>query len=303
MSFPKARFLPTLAVALGVWTGLAATTEAGLIPWVYDAVFGPVGSQRAYYGGYAPMTYGAAFRGYGPLGYSDPCCSPCGPAGCSPCATGACGIQSFYGPSYGQCCDPCSACGIGGCGIGGCGPGGCGIPGCGPAGCPSGQCGLPGDAFTDGGLTPAPEGPPPVSQPPRTYRDEVPPYRDEAPSSRPAPGLDDEGFRPRSNEGFPMDTGVRRPGPATDEFEPPASSIPPRSREPAPMRPTIGDDEDNAGIRGPSLNLDGKVTWRPASTRQRLSLRPNYESVSVTRKTAPQGKWVTRPSDSKVASK
>ncbi|HVW01996.1 MAG TPA: hypothetical protein VHB77_16705, partial [Planctomycetaceae bacterium] len=132
--------------------GLAAPAEAGIIPWTYNAIFGPVGSNAGYgYGyGYAGTTtanYGGgcstcgtgamgnsylgpgyAFDPYGPAIGMGGGCSSCGTGGC---ATGCCGVRSFFGP---RCCLPCGfacgSCGLGGCGAGGCSTGSCGAGGC-----------------------------------------------------------------------------------------------------------------------------------------------------------------------------
>jgi hypothetical protein len=55
MRRPAVRLLLTLALSACAVGLVPATTEAGIIPWAYDAVFGPVGSlqgrQVSYYGG------------------------------------------------------------------------------------------------------------------------------------------------------------------------------------------------------------------------------------------------------------
>ncbi len=109
-------------------------SHAGVIPWMYDAIFGPVGSMRPTYGyapmtaGYAPMTasYVPATANYAPFetayapmtaayvpmsmaGYSSygGGCNSCnqqvgyGPSGCSSCGSGNC--------SAGSSCSSCSA--------------------------------------------------------------------------------------------------------------------------------------------------------------------------------------------------
>ena len=100
-------------------------THAGVIPWMYDAIFGPVGSMRPTYGyapmtaSYAPMTasyapYESAYApmssayvsmaSYGSYGNS---CNSCNqqasysPSGCSSCGSGNC--------STGSNCSSCSA--------------------------------------------------------------------------------------------------------------------------------------------------------------------------------------------------
>ncbi len=103
----------SLARRFGI-AGLAATliggaltsTQAGIIPWAYDAIFGP-----NYYGGYsasygpAPMSYSAGYAPYSPCGpggcgvpYAASSCNTCAP--CSPCSTGTCTPRVSY-------CAPC----------------------------------------------------------------------------------------------------------------------------------------------------------------------------------------------------
>ena len=90
------RRIGVATVAAAIVAGAFSTSQAGVIPWIYDAIFGP-----AYYGPYAPMSYSV---GYMP--------SPCGPAGCrptcspcsSPCSTGKCSPQVSY-------CNPCEVSG------------------------------------------------------------------------------------------------------------------------------------------------------------------------------------------------
>lgn len=79
--------------------GALTSTQAGVIPWMYDAIFGP-----NYYGYGASAAYSA-----GPVSYSAGY-SPCGPSGCGvpyaassscgPCNTGTCSSRVSY-------CGPC----------------------------------------------------------------------------------------------------------------------------------------------------------------------------------------------------
>ncbi len=101
--------MPLAALAIvGGWT---MPVEAGVIPWVYNAVFGP--ARNGPYGGaayYGPRGYGAStFAGYGPVAYGG-------------CSTGGCGTGAGYGyavPAYGGYdagCGSCSPCSSGSCG-------------------------------------------------------------------------------------------------------------------------------------------------------------------------------------------
>ena len=115
-----ARFTIVLASLLSLQNLAPQECHAGVIPWIYDAIFGPVGSMRPTYG-YAPMTasyapYGASYipmtAAYAPVataGYSSygNSCSSCNqqasyaPSGCSSCESGNC--------SVGSSCSSCNA--------------------------------------------------------------------------------------------------------------------------------------------------------------------------------------------------
>ena len=130
-----------LMVAAMLLTGIAipSSAQAGLIPWAYNAIFGPsqmygygapgygysVGYPRtmtmssyyspawgAYTAGYAPsFGYDAFGGGLGTYGYA----SPCAPCGCNPCGTCAGGCAS------GNCIN--GNCINGNCASGNCGAG------------------------------------------------------------------------------------------------------------------------------------------------------------------------------------
>ena len=90
------KFVLVLVSGFGFAVASPSTSQAGVIPWVYDAMFGPVGSLRSG-AGYAPMYASSGYRGYGSYGlaYSD--YSPMSVA-YAPTATVA------YGSSYGNNC-------------------------------------------------------------------------------------------------------------------------------------------------------------------------------------------------------
>lgn len=130
------KMLATLACSLAAWSGVASPGEAGVIPWVYNAVFGP-SYNGGYYGGY----YGGG-ASYGPVGYAPTY---------GRCATGACGRSTYYGPvAWSGCCVPaCAPCGSA------CGPAGCGSVATtmGSSGCTSSPTAAPNNT---------PAGPPPT---------------------------------------------------------------------------------------------------------------------------------------------
>lgn len=139
-SFPQ---LAAGALAAVVLLSSGPSAQAGLIPWTYNAIFGPVGStfaprgsyyRGAYYGGYAPAAVGGAcntcnygagygytsnyYSGYAPvygssygvsgMSYGNGCgCSPCVTGNCvGGCATGNC---SSYSPATGTTSAPTPA--------------------------------------------------------------------------------------------------------------------------------------------------------------------------------------------------
>lgn len=112
-----AKFAFVLASVLG--SSCPSASEAGVIPWAYDAIFGPVGSLRGsnytpYYAGYSGYT-GASYQ---PAAYSYGYATN----GCSSCQQ-----SSYYASTYNGCgCSPCgSACSSGGCASGNCASGNC----------------------------------------------------------------------------------------------------------------------------------------------------------------------------------
>jgi hypothetical protein len=225
MRFRNLRGVVALAVVLS-----AATVQAGIIPWVYDAIFGPVGSQRAFRASYGGPRWG--YRLYG---------SPCG----NPCGYPAAGYYRYGMIGCPTACDPCGS------GLYGCPTGGCAVN-YGPSGAE---------------ITPIPDDPPA----PKTYDE----------SGTNADGADPN-WKPRGSSSTPSRTGT-------------GSGTPPR-RAPA----DTGTEEDDAAapsgksaseIRsGPKIELDGKITWRPAARYQRLveGTTPAPAPVRLTRR-IPQG--------------
>lgn len=103
-----------------------APSDAGLIPWAYDAIFGPVGSIRANriayrsaYSGYGSYgAYGTGYSGYAATSYAPVTMASYGGGGCSSCNQSsyyapAVSYDAFYGayPSYSYGASNCSSCG------------------------------------------------------------------------------------------------------------------------------------------------------------------------------------------------
>lgn len=103
------RQLQVCVLAAAVIGGLTTTSQAGIIPWLYDAVFGPPGSMMQANYGYG-ATYGTAYRGYygsSAYGYGAGYGYGYAPAaaGCNSCGVNT---ATYYGPvgygSTGTCC-------------------------------------------------------------------------------------------------------------------------------------------------------------------------------------------------------
>jgi hypothetical protein len=123
-----------LVVASGLGFAIAAPSEsrAGIIPWVYDAIFGPVGSLRAggagypMAAGYAPYSagYSPNYASYAPY-YASYSAAPVTAVsyGAAP-ACSSCNQASYYAPATDMgmsfVSPACSSCGPGGCSNGTC---------------------------------------------------------------------------------------------------------------------------------------------------------------------------------------
>ena len=116
-----------LGTVLGMNAVAPAPVSAGVIPWMYDAIFGPVGSMRAnrmaYSAGYGGG-YGMAYSAYAPttVAYAPVSMASYGGYGGGGCST--CSQSANYTPSYeayyggqsyvGTGCSTCNSCGTGG---------------------------------------------------------------------------------------------------------------------------------------------------------------------------------------------
>ncbi len=113
----KSRFASLLSVALVV--GLSSAANAGVIPWVYDAVFGPV--RYPAYGcsyGYPEYGYGNSYSPYA-VSYAPTYCGwPEGYSSCGSCGISNCGYWNSvsctpcYGPRESVCATPSGCCPI-----------------------------------------------------------------------------------------------------------------------------------------------------------------------------------------------
>lgn len=268
----------TLALAAGATN----TSQAGIIPWMYNAIFGPVGSMG--YGAYyapAPVPVGV---GYAPVW---------GGGGCGTCTAGYAPYSVAYAPFDVGCCSPCGSA---------CSPCDSGSSPCGPGGCPGGDCGVNLGAPP---MNPIPYGdpPPPQPGPPSTYGPNPGGPNPGGPNpDNPTtgnPNYDQDGFRSRSSN--PPPPANNAPMGSPQETMRPETTILPRN--PAPV-PDINDDTTTSPstLRFPTLNLDSKITWRPTAERTRLTIHAHFTKPTVTRvPTKPNADWAAVPATTKVA--
>ncbi len=304
MRRPAVRFLLTLVTAMSILGVVPATSEAGIIPWAWDTLFGPVGSIQARHAArycgtndcgvsssccYGPRLFGG-LRGW----RNSACCANYGYAsyGCSSCGTGC---------STG-CNTGCSTCGVG---YGGGYDSGYvyGSAGCGPGGCATGQCNVnypPGTAppaFGASPVTPAPaQGAAGAGGPSPNY-DNTPGANSVVPPA--APGA-------TTNDGFVPRNGNKSPAPPTgdptkEEYIPPkvnppdgakdgvdgdgnSTTVPPVAPGPAAKKkPTLGEDDEKGGALGPRLELQEKITYRNTVVRVRQAQVPVRVSATANR--------------------
>lgn len=264
----KRCWLAALTMALSVVQSLPV--EAGIVPWMWDTVFGPVGSIRARRCGV----------GYGPraqCNFGPSMCSPCGGGGCSPCSSGMCGTGYGYA------------------GMGG--------------GCATGQCGVNfSPDMTPGNLAPQvdpniPRANPAPMNPPANNPQVTPNTR-----TRPTFDENESLTRPMGTTGTSGSSINNNLGTEPDEH--PASgagdsAIGTEKKAPARVRPnSIFEEESNLKFP-PMEDALGNVTW---STQSELSRQGGRElktrSVEVTRRAAyPNSKWEVISNRAEVAKK
>lgn len=259
------RCITALLAAASLIVSTPSESQAGVIPWTYNAVFGygPVfGWRQAYYGGQTPFYtgYGA---GYG-AGYAAPYSSYSMPyyggGVINPaCPGGNCGVIANYGPDIYGCCAPinpcCNTC------VGGCDPG-CTGPNC--AGCGTGT--PPADSSTGSSSEKTPTYAPPTNQPG---------------SSTP---MDDFEAAERQMR-------QREQGNAGTPQQPPASGInrgaPPTFEKPADVEPSESDANRDLGTspRVKPLDSNAKVAYRTPAEFRRVHAEAKFRQPTVVRVT------------------
>ncbi|MCA9014838.1 MAG: hypothetical protein KDA77_05845 [Planctomycetaceae bacterium] len=285
-----------------------AESNAGIIPWTYNAIFGPSRNGPMYGAGYAPVPYSASYGGYGMLN-SGSCCGTPGytanyggtarPAqsrrasraayrwylinnpqavGVSYNSFGGGSSYQFAGAAYGPA-DCCSPCGFGGCSTGACGAGGCS----------TGQCGVsynPATASTPtpdanaGGKVPEPRDA--VNTPPKTFSDE--PMTPGKTNS----GVEDSGFGARRYDRTPTETPMPK-NEAEDLFKTP---VPGGTKE-SPMpeaKPTLPD----FGTEKPEFGTEKKENDDFFGTGENKAFKPTPDG-KLPKTTIPQKKAAPTP--------
>lgn len=259
--------------------------EAGIIPWTYNAIFGPVGS-----------TFGPRRTFYGPMGGaaffpSSACCNPC--SSCSPCTScNTCNYGVGYTPYYSSYvpfsgCNACSSCSS---------YGAFGCSSCGTGNCPSGNCGayIP----SSGNTTPQPSNG--STTPTTTFQSSKPTVNPEAlekmNTNKPGNSTydDKEGFQQptRSNSNDSSEAPPFNPfgSGSTESLKVPTPPlVPVEKREPAPTSEPQGNGELNVPpLRfepAPVAIGDLRMQWERTPVATRSTRAASYVIPHVARNT------------------
>lgn len=290
--------------------GIASASQAGIIPWAYDVVFGPV-RYPAYGYGYSPYAVSYSRPVYvnsAPVSYGYS-------SGCSSCSTSYYAPVSYASPSYGCGCGPVVA-------APSCGPcggtsyaassGGC-LSGCSPTATSSPEKTekTPATNGTNGKSAwkkPADKDPAPA---PRTFQD---PDRGATPAgatSTDGLGTGTRSRGTRTNEAAGNEVEVNRPATANDEptiLKPkkaPAQTTDDLFEEVLPKKApekinedfqlpkendapandaTNGNTESTIRLPLPKLNFDAKITWRASPPLERVPFHAKFAKASVNRR-------------------
>lgn len=269
--------------------GIASASQAGIIPWAYDVVFGPVrypaygNGYSQYAASYSQPVYVRSAPMYAPVSYGYP-------SGCSSCSTSYYAPVSYSQPSYGcapvsQSCNPCG-------GASYASNSGC-LSGCSPSPAPATAPATNGKSAWK-----KPGEPPPDPAPtPRTLQETG---RGGA-SPAGATSIDGLGTGTRSrgtraNEEVGNDESwiLKKKAPtksAIDEFgsQPESAPAKPKFEQPlengAPAKEaTDGNKETLIRRRPPTLNLDAKIAWQAEPQRTRVPFHAKLAKASVTRR-------------------
>lgn len=286
--------------AFVVVLGISSASQAGIIPWAYDVIFGPV-RYPAYGNGYSPYAVSYSRPVYvnsAPMyGYS---------SGCSPCSTSNYVPVRYAAPGYG-CGSVVMAPSCGPCGTASYAPtGGC-LSGCSPSATTTSVPATNGKSAWNSTKKPG-EQSKDAAPAPRNFQDID---RGAAPAG--ATSIDglDSGTRtrgPRPADGVGNEVEVNRPAsdeqtilkpkkaptktpddfdsqpeptpakPTDKKFEPPLDNNKPASDA------TDGNSAATIRLPLPALNLDAKIAWRAEPQRTRVPFHAKIAKASVIRR-------------------
>jgi hypothetical protein len=240
------------------FVAMSSSSEAGVIPWVYNAVFGP--SRGPYgYSYYGPAYYSA---GYG---------------------SGCCGTPVMaYRPMYG-CCDPCSI---------PCGPcgvtvsGACGVPQCSTTGIPVPSSSSPGPA-----PTPSNSGAPKTYAEPDKFEKPTRASGTADPNgvAPPTPARESEsGFEPRKPR--PAAPAIAPDNEERETRKPSASPDGTNNttdekkdlKSPA-ATPKINDGDESGTEVKPASHTNQRIAWAAALQRRQTASQPRHGTAYVVR--------------------
>ncbi|TWT63461.1 hypothetical protein [Rubinisphaera italica] len=306
---------------LGVCGLLAVTTtataEAGIIPWTYNAIFGPVGSTFA-----ARPTYGYGAN-YGARYGGNACCGTTANYGGNSCCgtTSSYGYTTSYSPYYagytpyyagyssyyGSSCNNCGTCNTCNSGCNSCGYG-CASNGC--SNCASGDC--------NSGLTPAAG----TTSTPQSNNSPTPTttFKSTEPTVNPNAGESSDSkpnYEPSNNEnGFEMPEQEKK---SEDTNAPKFEGFNNSSRESlklpsAPMVPVEQANPEPTQLeefRAPRLDLipapvavdDSQISWSVTKAPTRVVRNARYSIPTVARYTPAQLNDLVPPMPIQVAEK
>ncbi len=276
--------------------GVTSASQAGVIPWVYDAIFGPV-HYRSY--GYSPyaVSYGrpVVVRSYAPAPYY--AYAPA--SGCSPCSTsyyapvvysmpssgcGSCG-PVVMAPSSGSCSTVTYASTSQGC-LSGCSvsPAAATSKPAAPAGKPAWKSPETNQGGSTTTVTPSAgtvteDG---LGTSPRLRGKANADAGDAVGGTRPASGDEEPTIQKRNKTPAKI---------AEPDFEPPLENIKPKEiKKPNELELELDSEKKAPGeakslLPLPTLNLDAKIAWRTEPQRARVPFHAKLAKASVTRRT------------------
>lgn len=282
---------------------IASASQAGIIPWAYDVIFGPV-RYPAYGYGYSPYAVSYSRPVYV---NSAPMYAPASYGYSSGCSTSYYAPVSYAQPNYGCGCAPVTV-----------------APSCGPCGGTVSYAQVGGCLSGCSPSTPAPTTTAPATNGKSAWKKPAEPTKDPAPTPKtfqdparggasPAGATSVDGFDTgirsrgtRTTEGAGTEIETNRPTTtneeptilkktaptksASDEFESQLEPVPAKPEEKKfeePLEnknPTDGNKETTIRRRQPTLSLDAKITWHAEPQRTRVPFHAKLAKASVARR-------------------